>query len=170
MKFSLLTGVVGAILFCSALIVSAAVTEPKDAKCPVSGKGCDPDVSAAFAGGKVWFCCGKCEAAFKADSAKFAAKSHQQMVSTGQLKQIGCPYSGKAVDPTTMLDIGGASVFAAMAARAKQRRPAPKSRCRWCLAISPKALHQQNRLRTGLGPLLTTWNTPEGKSPAEYFF
>ena len=127
MKFSLLTGVVGAILFCSALIVSAAVTEPKDAKCPVSGKGCDPDVSAAFAGGKVWFCCGKCEAAFKADSAKFAAKSHQQMVSTGQLKQIGCPYSGKAVDPTTMLDIGGASVdFCCNGCKGKTEKASPE--------------------------------------------
>ena len=127
MKFSLLTGVVGAILFCSALIVSAAVTEPKDAKCPVSGKGCDPDVSAAFAGGKVWFCCGKCEAAFKADSAKFAAKSHQQMVSTGQLKQIGCPYSGKAVDPTTMLDIGGANVgFCCNGCKGKTEKASPE--------------------------------------------
>ena len=127
MKFSLLTGVVGAILFCSALIVSAAVTEPKDAKCPVSGKGCDPDVSAAFAGGKVWFCCGKCEAAFKADSAKFAAKSHQQMVSIGQLKQIGCPYSGKAVDPTTMLDIGGASAgFCCNGCKGKTEKASPE--------------------------------------------
>ena len=127
MKFSLLTGVVGAILFCSALIVSAAVTEPKDAKCPVSGKGCDPDVSAAFAGGKVWFCCGKCEAAFKADSAKFAAKSHQQMVSTGQLKQIGCPYSGKEVNPTTMLGIGGASVgFCCNGCKGKTEKASPE--------------------------------------------
>ena len=100
----------GAAVICSAGIVSAAVKEPKDAKCPVSGKGCNPEKSVAFDGGKVWFCCGNCENAFKGDSAKFAAKAHQQMVSTGQLVQKGCPFSGGAVKPGTQLDIGGAEV------------------------------------------------------------
>ncbi|NCY03736.1 MAG: hypothetical protein EBX36_12725 [Planctomycetia bacterium] len=95
---------------CVATVVSAAPKEPKDAKCPVSGKGCNPDKSAAFAGGKVYFCCGNCENAFKGDSAKFAAKAHQQMVTTGQLVQKGCPFSGGAVKAGTQLDIGGAEV------------------------------------------------------------
>jgi len=99
-----------AAVICSAGMVSAAVKEPKDAKCPVSGKGCNPEKSVAFDGGKVWFCCGNCENAFKGDSAKFAAKAHQQMVSTGQLVQKGCPFSGGAVKPGTQLDIGGAEV------------------------------------------------------------
>ena len=99
-----------AAVICSAGIVSAAVKEPKDAKCPVSGKGCNPEKSVAFDGGKVWFCCGNCENAFKGDSAKFAAKAHQQMVSTGQFVQKGCPFSGGAVKPGTQLDIGGAEV------------------------------------------------------------
>jgi hypothetical protein len=99
-----------AAVICSAGIMSAAVKEPKDAKCPVSGKGCNPEKSVAFDGGKVWFCCGNCENAFKGDSAKFAAKAHQQMVSTGQLVQKGCPFSGGAVKPGTQLDIGGAEV------------------------------------------------------------
>ena len=99
-----------AAVICSAGIVSAAVKEPKDAKCPVSGKGCNPEKSVAFDGGKVWFCCGNCENAFKGDSAKFAAKAHQQMVSTGQLVQKGCPFSGGAVKLGTQLDIGGAEV------------------------------------------------------------
>jgi hypothetical protein len=104
-----LVAVCVAVLF-SAVVVSAAVKEPKDAKCPVSGKGCNPEKSADFAGGKVYFCCGNCENAFKGDSAKFAAKAHQQMVSTGQLVQKGCPFSGGAVKPGTQLDIGGAEV------------------------------------------------------------
>ena len=97
-------------ILCSTVVVSAAVKEPKDAKCPVSGKGCNPEKSADFAGGKVYFCCGNCENAFKGDSAKFAAKAHQQLVSTGQLVQKGCPFSGGAVKPGTQLDIGGAEV------------------------------------------------------------
>jgi len=105
----------GFIAVCAAVlgsmaVVSAAVREPKDAKCPVSGKGCNPDKAVAFDGGKVWFCCGNCEAAFGKDSAKFAAKAHQQMVSTGQLVQKGCPFSGGAVKPGTQLDVGGVDV------------------------------------------------------------
>ncbi len=83
-----------AAVFCSAALVSAAPKEPKDAKCPVSGKGCNPEKSVDFASGKVYFCCGNCENAFKGDSSKFTAKAHQQMVSTGQLVQKGCPFSG----------------------------------------------------------------------------
>ena len=105
----------GFIAVCAAVlgsmaVVSAAVREPKDAKCPVSGKGCNPDKSVAFDGGKVWFCCGNCEAAFGKDSAKFAAKAHQQMVSTGQLVQKGCPFSGGAVKEGTQVDVGGVEV------------------------------------------------------------
>ena len=97
-------------LLVGSAVVSAAPKEPKDAKCPVSGKGCNPEKSADFAGGKVYFCCGNCESAFGGDSAKFAAKAHQQMVSTGQLVQKGCPFSGGAVKEGTQLDIGGAEV------------------------------------------------------------
>ena len=94
----------------SAVAVSAAVKEPKDAKCPVSGKACNPDQSAEFAGGKVWFCCGNCAGKFKGDSAPFAAKAHQQMVSTGQLVQKGCPFSGGPVKAGTEVKIGDAEV------------------------------------------------------------
>jgi hypothetical protein len=95
---------------CSAVAVSAAVKEPKDAKCPVPGKGCNPEQSADFAGGKVFFCCGNCAGAFEKDAAKFAAKAHQQMVSTGQLVQKGCPFSGGPVKDGTQIAIGDAEV------------------------------------------------------------
>ena len=93
-----------------AVVVSAAVKEPQDAKCPVSGHGCDRAAVTDFAGGKVWFCCEKCRDAFAKDSGKFAAKAHQQMVGTGQLVQKGCPFSGGAVKPGTQLAIGDAEV------------------------------------------------------------
>ena len=95
---------------CSFASVSAAPKAPAEAACPVSGKTCNPEVSAGFAGGKVWFCCGNCEKAFAGDSATFAAKAHQQMVSTGQLVQKGCPFSGGPVKAGTQLAIGDAEV------------------------------------------------------------
>ena len=95
---------------CSAILAPAAVKEPKDAKCPVSGKACNPEKSGSFAGGKVYFCCGNCAGAFEKDSAAFAAKAHQQMVSTGQLVQKGCPFSGGPVKEGTKIAIGDAEV------------------------------------------------------------
>jgi len=97
-------------MVCSAALVSAAPKEPKDAKCPVSGKGCNPEKATDFAGGKVYFCCDKCAGAFKGDSAKFAAKASQQMVSTGQLTQKCCPLSGGETKPETKLAVGDAEV------------------------------------------------------------
>jgi hypothetical protein len=88
----------------------SAVKEPKDAKCPVSGAKCNPDKAVNFDGGKVYFCCGNCSGKFEKDSAPFAAKAHQQLVATGQLKQKGCPFSGGPVKAGTELTIGDAEV------------------------------------------------------------
>lgn len=101
---------VALVVFVAGATLVAAPKAAKDVSCPVSGKPCNESHAVDFAGGKVYFCCPNCPKAFQADSAKFAAKSHQQMVATGQLKQIGCPISGKAVNPSTVIEIGGASV------------------------------------------------------------
>ena len=109
-RIATIVSVLSIAVACSAVLVAAAVKEPKDAKCPVSGKGCNPEKSAEFAGGKVWFCCGNCAGAFEKVAAKFAAKAHQQMVSTGQLVQKGCPFSGGPVKDGTKIMIGDAEV------------------------------------------------------------
>jgi len=114
---------------CFAVAVSAAPKEPQDAKCPVSGEACDPAAVAEFDGGKVWFCCEKCLAAFQGDKAKFTAQAHQQMVATGQLVQKGCPFSGGPVKPGTQLDIGGAEVgFCCPNCKAKVEKAEPADR------------------------------------------
>ena len=95
---------------CTVVTVSAAVKDPGAAACPVSGKKCNPEASADYAGGKVWFCCGNCAKAFTGDPTKFSAKAHQQMASTGQLVQKGCPFSGATVKAGTQLAIGDAEV------------------------------------------------------------
>ena len=110
MKSRLVLGLAIVALATSAAVVTAALKEAKDATCPVSGHGCDPAASADFDGGTVYFCCEKCVGAFEGDSAKFAAKAHQQMVSTGQLGQKGCPFSGGPVKPGTQISFGVAEV------------------------------------------------------------
>lgn len=91
-----------------------AADAPKDplaaAKCPVSGKAINKDASVDFNGGKVYFCCPNCPAAFKADTAKFTAKANHQLALTGQIEQIGCVLNGKKVNPEASLDIDGVKV------------------------------------------------------------
>jgi len=79
-------------------------------KCPVSGKPADPANSVEFDGGKVAFCCQNCPKAFEKDTAKFAAKSHHQMVASGQFKQAACPFSGKDVVAGTEVEVDGVKV------------------------------------------------------------
>ena len=56
-------------------------------KCPISGKPINKEYAVDFDGGKVYMCCENCPAAFKKDSAKYAAKAHLQMVQTGELSE-----------------------------------------------------------------------------------
>lgn len=107
-----LRGLLAAALFVaiSSSVVVLAAAPKADPKCPVSGHPCDPDATAAFEGGKVCFCCEKCVKAFEADSEKFAAKARQQLVSTGQFKQSGCPLSGGPVKAGTELAVDGVEV------------------------------------------------------------
>ncbi len=96
------------------LAADPAPSSPKpnleNAKCPVSGKAVKADDWVAFENGKVYFCCENCPAAFKKDSAKYAAKAHLQMVQTGQLKEVACPLTGKPLNPETAIDVGGVKV------------------------------------------------------------
>ena len=92
----------------SAGSVSAADTS--NAKCPVSGRAVDADASADHNGGTVWFCCGKCQAAFEKNSAKFTTKANHQLVMTGQASQKKCPISGGKTKAATALAVGGVDV------------------------------------------------------------
>jgi len=65
-----------------------------EAKCPVSGTKAKEDQTAEYKDAKVYFCCGKCKAAFEKDSKKHALKANAQLVSTGQYVQKKCPFTG----------------------------------------------------------------------------
>ena len=86
-------------------------TRPTSAgKCPVSGEAASKDHAVDFDGGKVYFCCDKCPKAFDKDTKKYAAKAHLQMVSTGQLKQTACPFTGKPLNDDQTIDVQGVKV------------------------------------------------------------
>ena len=97
-----------------AVLVASAIAIAEDKapnlSCPVSGKAACSDASADFNGGKIKFCCEKCQKAFQDDNAKFAAKANLQLVQSGQLKQTACPMTGKPCDASKSVDVSGVKV------------------------------------------------------------
>ena len=97
--------------FVAGLAVHAADEKKFSAKCVVAGKpDAKEDKFAAYKGGKVYFCCDNCKAAFEKDTAKFAVKANTQLVTTGQAKQVKCPLSGQPVDDAQEVEVSGAKV------------------------------------------------------------
>ncbi len=72
--------------------------------------GAKKAVAVDYLGGQVYFCCGKCAAAFSADPDKHATKANHQLALTGQFKQQGCPFSGAKIKEGVTSDVGGVTV------------------------------------------------------------
>jgi YHS domain-containing protein len=103
------------ILFSVAALLAGTTVYADDVKldgilCPVSGKAVKAESSLDYKGGKVYFCCDKCPAAFEKDTAKFATKANLQLVATGQAKQVKCPIAGKDLNAATAIEVGGVKV------------------------------------------------------------
>ncbi len=103
------------IVFSAAALLTCATVYAADVKlegilCPVSGKAVKAESSVDYKGGKVYFCCDKCPAAFEKDTAKFATKANMQLVATGQAKQVKCPITGKELNPATEIKVDGVPV------------------------------------------------------------
>ena len=76
------------------------------ATCPVSGKPAIADSKVKFAGKDVFFCCQGCPGAFKKDPKKFTNKVYVQWLETAQITQVGCPISGRALNPEATIALG----------------------------------------------------------------
>ena len=99
-----------AVLMAAPLLAEKDEKDPlKGVKCPVSGKAA-VQCAADHNGGKVYFCCGKCAAAFKKDNTKFVAKANHQLYVTKQAKLEKCIYSGKKLNGETVIEVAGAKV------------------------------------------------------------
>lgn len=80
------------------------------ATCPVSGGAAKEANTVDHLGKKVYFCCQMCPKAFKADPAKFTAKTNRQLAETEQVTQVCCPLSGRAINPEQTAEIAGVTV------------------------------------------------------------
>jgi YHS domain-containing protein len=81
------------------------------ATCPVSGRPAIEDSSLELAKfkqgeGKVYFCCKNCPKAFEKEPAKFELAVRRQLLETGQMAQVGCPFSGRPVNKETLQKVG----------------------------------------------------------------
>jgi hypothetical protein len=58
----------------------------------------------------VYFCCPGCIPKFKENTGKYEAKANEQLVLSGQYKQVACPMSGGKFDPGTKTKVCGIDV------------------------------------------------------------
>lgn len=112
-------------LFASALLAMAALTATavvvnaeealKGVKCIfAASKDVNPEKSAEWKDGKVYFCCGNCQGKFngmsKEDKEKLAAKANAQLVASKQYVQKSCPFSGGELNAETKIKVAGTEV------------------------------------------------------------
>ena len=102
---------VGLLASASMLTAEEKKEDPlKGIKCVVSGKDINPDATAEYKDGKVYFCCEGCPKAFEKNTKKFAAKANLQLVATKQYKQTKCPLSGKGAKDSVTVKVGTVKV------------------------------------------------------------
>jgi YHS domain-containing protein len=82
-----------------------------DVKCLVKpGKGVDESTAVEWNGHKVYFCCNGCKSKFENDPTKFTTQANFQLVASGQVKQIACPFSGGDLAEDQSTEVAGISV------------------------------------------------------------
>jgi YHS domain-containing protein len=100
------------------LVVTNASADKKEgskkakfaATCPVSGGAAKETSKLKYLGKNVYFCCNNCPKAFTKNTKKFDAKAKAQLLETKQITQVGCPLSGRALNPGSTVALGKASV------------------------------------------------------------
>jgi YHS domain-containing protein len=101
---------VTAALLAAVSLLWAAGPDLTHAKCPIAGGKAVASSAVDYKGGKVYFCCAGCDAEFKSNTAKYAAKANYQLFVTGQAKQVACPLAGEALAKGVTAKVGDSTV------------------------------------------------------------
>lgn len=81
------------------------------ATCPVSGKPAGESHMVQLKNGdKVYFCCDNCPKAFKQNPAKYNLGVHRQLLETGQVVQVACPFDGNPASKEHMVEMGDVKI------------------------------------------------------------
>ncbi len=92
------------------MVALADTVDLSGINCLIAPKAANPEKSAEYKEGKVYFCCGNCAGKYKEAPEKFATKANMQLVATKQYVQKSCPLSGGPLNPDTKLKVGDAEV------------------------------------------------------------
>jgi len=110
-RFLLASAAVVALFVAGSLTAAEKEKAEFAATCPVSGKAAKESSFAEIkAGKKVYFCCQGCPKKFASNPEKFTKQTRLQLLETGQMIQVGCPISGKALNEEATCDIGHTKV------------------------------------------------------------
>lgn len=101
-KLSLIVPVLGLLLGFGVVVADHHL---EGVKCVVAPKAINPEKSADHRGGKVYFCCGNCQAKFNSDPSKLAPQANRQLVQTKQAEQKACPFTGGPLAVTVEDDV-----------------------------------------------------------------
>jgi YHS domain-containing protein len=94
----------------TAVSVYAEKIDIAKVKCLVSGAAAKEDKTSEWKEGTVYFCCGNCQKKFNDDKKGFAAKANHQLISTSQVEQRACPFSGGELNAETAIEFKGAKI------------------------------------------------------------
>ena len=115
MKRNTIVSLAALLAIMASVVIAADDKALEGVKCLfVAKKDVNPEKSAKWKDGKVYFCCGACLGKFEkmTDEAKaeHAAKANSQLVATHQYTQEACPFTGGKLNDEMKLTINGAEV------------------------------------------------------------
>ena len=90
--------------------VGALAADKPQTLCPVSGHPVDKSAYVDYQGQRVYFCCDKCPAKFKADPEKYFAQFAKEGVVLESV-QKSCPVSDEEINPKVYTDYKGRRVY-----------------------------------------------------------
>lgn len=76
----------------------------------MSQKAVNEKFSVDYLGHKVFFCCNGCKNKFAKNPESYTAKANHQLVATGQVVQLACPFSGEQVSEDESSEVAGVLV------------------------------------------------------------
>jgi YHS domain-containing protein len=107
---TLIASVFAACVAFTAVTVYAEKIDFAKVKCLVSGAAAKEAKSSEWKDGSVYFCCDNCKGKFEGDKKGFAAKANHQLISTAQVEQKACPFSGGELNKDATVEFKGAKI------------------------------------------------------------
>lgn len=90
--------------------IGALAADKPQTLCPVSGDAVNKSVYVDYQGQRVYFCCDKCPAKFKADPEKYFAQFAKEGIVPENIQTV-CPVTGEEITKASHTDYKGRRVY-----------------------------------------------------------